>query len=227
MKSCSMTQMASAASLSMDSRVQFSLRELRSFLGAALASGHSSTHSAPRFAANALAGGGAGGATISASDIVWASRYACTLADHMSRRFTHPPTGVPARSSGLALPVDRPVQEGSESPVCSTATTRPEISHMYWFSWLRRTCAHCMPKHACTSPTAVAAVRHTPRSDLVRRVHEQHRLVGVVVQLRRALVEPHLLARLVGKREERLLEERLLVHLFGSEPRNPIRCCGA
>ena len=49
-----MTPMASLASLSMASRDQFSLRELRGFLGAGCSSGISSTHSAPRL----MAGGG-------------------------------------------------------------------------------------------------------------------------------------------------------------------------
>jgi len=51
--------------------------------------------------------------TISASLMLCASRYAETLALNMSRRRTQPPCGVPAVSSGLAEPVDRPVHAGS------------------------------------------------------------------------------------------------------------------
>ena len=155
MKSLLITPLASLASFSMQSRVQFSLRDERGrFDSCSVAS--SSTHSAPRFAAGVEATpegfGGGGGGAISASEMVWAPLYAATLAWYMSRRLSQPPTGVPAESSGLAEPVERPVHEGSCSREHSCPTTRPVAQQIQFFSRSSEAYWHCGPKHTCTSP---------------------------------------------------------------------------
>ena len=109
-------------------------------------------------------------ALIASALISRASIHAFWLAANMSRRFCHPPTGVPAESSGLAEAVERPVHVASVSRVHWVPITIPDTLHTSCLSLSAYTLGQSAPKHTWQSPSGSGTMCGRPRRGLRTRI---------------------------------------------------------